>query len=40
MNITLKNIRCGLTDGNFGFNSSFCDGANGDGSGLSIEYKP
>jgi hypothetical protein len=35
--ITFKNIRCGLTDGGLGFNSSFSDGASGDGSGLSIE---
>jgi hypothetical protein len=36
----LKNIRCGFIDGGLGFNSSLSDGANGDGSGLSIEYKP
>jgi len=38
--ITLKNIRCGLIDGGLGFNCSFSDGARGDDSGLSIEYKP
>jgi hypothetical protein len=35
--ITLRNIRCGFTDGGFGFNSSFSDGASGEGSALSIE---
>jgi len=34
---TFKNIRCGLTDGGLGFNSTFSDGASGDGSALSIE---
>ena len=35
--VTLRKMRCGLTEGGLGFNSSFSEGARGETSDLSME---